>query len=77
MHENEFVTLLVAGKLMMERKSLDGGHPAHKTQVQTYLRPCGVKLGSLLNFGEAWMENGITRTAHGQLYILLSASAPL
>ena len=30
-------------------------------------RLTGMKLGYLLNFGEALMKNGITRTIHGQL----------
>jgi len=39
--------------------------PAHKKQVQTYLRLTGLKLGYLLNFGEAFLKNGITRCVNG------------
>jgi hypothetical protein len=33
--------------------------------VLTYLKLTGMKLGFLLNFGEAVMKNGITRTVNG------------
>ena len=39
--------------------------PAHKKQIQTYLRLTGKKLGFLLNFGEALMKDGITRAVNG------------
>jgi hypothetical protein len=35
--------------------------------VLTYLRLTGLKLGCLLNFGEALMRDGITRIIHGNL----------
>jgi GxxExxY protein len=38
---------------------------AHKKQVLTYLRLTGLKLGFLLNFGEALIRDGITRTVNG------------
>jgi len=38
---------------------------AHRKQVQTYLRFSGLKLGYLLNFGEALMKDGITRAVNG------------
>jgi len=38
-----------------------------KKQLLTYLRLTGFKLGYLLNFGEALMKDGITRTINGQL----------
>jgi hypothetical protein len=33
----------------------------------TYLRLTGMKLGYLLNFGQALMKDGITRTINGEL----------
>jgi hypothetical protein len=39
--------------------------PAHKKQVQTYLKLTGCKLGHLLNFGEEVMRTGITRCVNG------------
>ncbi len=59
--------LIVAGKVIVELKSLEQVHPAHKKQVLTYLRLTGMKLGYLLNFGEALMKDGITRIVHGEL----------
>lgn len=55
MHENEIGTLIVEGKVIVELKSVEKVHPAHKKQVLTYLRLTGMKLGYLLNFGEALM----------------------
>ncbi len=61
MHENEIGTLIV------ELESVEKVHPAHKKQLLTYLRLSGMKLGYLLNFGEALRKDGITRTIHGEL----------
>jgi GxxExxY protein len=59
--------LIVEGKVIVELKSVENVHPAHKKQVLTYLRLTGMKLGYLLNFGEALMKNGITRVVNGDL----------
>ena len=59
--------LIVEGKVIVELKSVEKVHPAHKKQVLTYLRLTGLKLGYLLNFGEAFMKDGITQTVHGEL----------
>ena len=40
---------------------------AHKKQLLTYLKLTGLKLGYLLNFGEALMKDGITRIINGHL----------
>jgi GxxExxY protein len=53
--------LIVEGKVLIELKSVERVTPAHKKQVQTYLRLTGIKLGYLLNFGEAVLKDGITR----------------
>ena len=39
----------------------------HAKQVLTYLKLTGMKLGYLLNFGEALMRDGITRIINGSL----------
>ena len=57
--------ITVAGKVILELKSVERVTPAHKKQVQTYLRLTGCKLGYLLNFGEALMKDGITRCVNG------------
>lgn len=59
--------LIVEGKVIVELKSVERVHPAHKKQVLTYLRLTGMKLGYLLNFGAPLMKDGITRTVHGKL----------
>ena len=53
--------LIVNGKVLLELKSVEHVSPAHKKQVQTYLRLTGLKLGYLLNFGEDLLKDGITR----------------
>jgi GxxExxY protein len=59
--------LIVEGKVIVELKSVENVHPAHKKQLLTYFRLTGMKLGYLLNFGEVLMKDGITRTIYGQL----------
>jgi GxxExxY protein len=56
--------LIVAGKVILELKSVETVNNAHKKQLLTYLKLTGMKLGFLLNFGEALMKNGITRTVN-------------
>lgn len=41
--------------------------PVHAKQVLTQLRLTGLKLGLLINFGEAHLKNGIKRVIKGQL----------
>jgi GxxExxY protein len=57
--------LIVAGKVLLELKSVERVTPAHRKQVQTYLRLTGLRLGYLLNFGEALLKDGITRCVNG------------
>jgi len=59
--------MIVHGKVILELKSVEKVHPAHKKQLLTYLKLTRLKLGYLLNFGEALMKDGITRIINGQL----------
>jgi|TARA_B110000438_G_scaffold240764_2_gene239586 GxxExxY protein len=59
--------IIVNGKVIIELKSVEKLHPAHKKQLLTYLKLTGLKLGYLLNFGEELMKQGITRTINGSL----------
>jgi GxxExxY protein len=59
--------LIVEKKVLIELKSVEAIHPAHRKQLLTYLRLTGMKLGYLLNFGQALMKDGITRTVYGEL----------
>ena len=56
--------IIVDGCVLLELKSVERLHNAHRKQVLTYLRLTGMKLGYLINFGEALIRNGITRTVH-------------
>lgn len=57
--------LVVGDKVLLELKSVERANDAHKKQLLTYLKLSGMKLGFLLNFGEAFMRNGITRIVNG------------
>lgn len=57
--------LIVEGKVLIELKSVEALRPVHGKQVLTYLRLTGLKLGLLINFGEALLKNGIKRVANG------------
>jgi len=59
--------LIVEGKVIVELKSVEQVHPAHKKQVLTYLKLTGLRLGYLLNFGAARMKDGIFRIINGKL----------
>jgi GxxExxY protein len=59
--------LIVGELVIVELKSVERVTPAHKKQLLTYLRLTGLKLGYLLNFGEALMRDGITRTINGSI----------
>ena len=59
--------MIINDKVLLELKSVEKVTKAHKKQVLTYLRLKDLKLGYLLNFGEALMKDGITRIVHGDL----------
>ena len=53
--------LIVAGKVIVELKSIEKVAPVHKKQLLTYLKLADKRLGLLINFGEALIKYGITR----------------
>ena len=57
--------LIVEDRVIIEIKSVVQLAPAHRKQVQTYLRLSGLKLGYLFNFGEALLRDGIVRAVNG------------
>ena len=57
--------IIIDEKVILELKSIEAVHNAHKKQLLTYLKLTEMKLGYLLNFGEALMKNGIIRTVNG------------
>ena len=59
--------LIVEDKVIVELKSVESVSRAHKKQVLTYLKLTDLKLGYLLNFGEAMMRDGISRIINGTI----------
>ena len=59
--------IVVNGKVIAELKSVEALLPVHAKQVLTQLRLSGLKLGLLINFGEANLKNGIKRIINGRL----------
>ena len=57
--------IIVENKVILELKAMEKITNVHKKQVLTYLKLTGMRLGYLLNFGEAMMKNGITRIVNG------------
>jgi GxxExxY protein len=59
--------LVVDSKVIVELKSVEAISTLHAKQVLTELRMSGLKLGLLINFGEAHLKNGIRRIINGNL----------
>lgn len=57
--------LIVNDKVIIELKSVETLNNVHKKQLLTYLKLTKMKLGYLLNFGDALMRDGIVRTING------------
>ncbi|MFO8024360.1 GxxExxY protein [Thiohalophilus sp.] len=55
---------MVDNKVVIELKSLEEIKDIHKSQVLTYLRLTGRKLGLLINFRTSLIKNGIYRVAN-------------
>ena len=63
--ENAFrLDLLVEEHLVVEVKSIDRLTPVHGKQLLTYLRLADLKLGILMNFGQAMFKDGLKRVAN-------------
>ncbi len=59
--------IIVENKVILELKSVESVSKIHKKQLLTYLRLSGLKVGYLLNFGEALMKDGLSRVINGTL----------
>ena len=55
------IDLLVEDELIIEVKSLENLAPVHYSQVLTYLKLSGLKLGLLINFNTKLLRDGIHR----------------
>ena len=53
--------LLVEDSVIVEVKSVERIHSIHETQLFTYLKVSGRRVGLLLNFNVSHMRHGITR----------------
>ena len=53
--------LIVAGKLLVELKSVEKLAPVHAKQTLTYLRLMHLPIGLLINFGASTFKEGIQR----------------
>jgi len=56
--------LLVAGRVVVEVKSVEALAPIHEAQLLTYLKLTGVKIGLLINFNVVVLKSGIRRLVH-------------
>jgi GxxExxY protein len=59
--------MVVNGKVIAQLKSVEALLRVHAKQVLTQLRLSGLKLGLLINFGEAHLKKGIQRIINGKL----------
>jgi len=57
--------LLVEGSVVIELKTVEAILPVHRSQLLSYLRLGGFRLGYLLNFHVAQMRDGIVRMVNG------------
>lgn len=58
---NDFVDILVEGRIVLELKSVDKLHPVHQAQIITYLKISHKQLGFLINFNTRFLKEGIKR----------------
>ena len=61
------IDLLVEDLIIVELKSVESIAKVYKKQVLTHLKLTGLKLGYLLNFGEEFMKDGISRIVNGKI----------
>ena len=62
-----FIDVVVEDKVLVEVKAIEKNHPIYETQVLTYLRLTGIKLGLLVNFGAPYVKDGVSRIINGSL----------
>lgn len=59
------IDLLVDNLVIVESKATTQYHTVFESQLLTYLRVSGLKLGLVINFGETLLKNGIHRVVNG------------
>jgi len=55
------IDLFIEGLMVVEIKSVEALHPAHRAQVVSYLRLTGARAGLLVNFNVPLLKHGIRR----------------
>jgi len=55
------IDLIVAGKLIVEVKSVERVHPVHVAQAVSYLRATGLRIALVVNFNVPVLKQGIRR----------------
>ncbi|GHV38919.1 hypothetical protein AGMMS49546_10120 [Spirochaetia bacterium] len=59
------IDLLVENKIVIELKSVEKLNDIHMSQILTYLKLGGFKIGLLINFNVLLLKNGIKRVING------------
>jgi GxxExxY protein len=59
------IDLFVENEIVVELKAIEFVLPVHKSQLLTYLRLSGKRLGVLINFNVDRMKNGFIRVING------------
>jgi GxxExxY protein len=60
-----YIDVLVEDLVIVEVKATEKLHPIYEVQLLTYLRLTNRKLGLLVNFGQQFVKDGITRVVNG------------
>ena len=60
-----YIDILVQDIVIVEVKAVEKLYPIHQVQLLTYLRLTGRKLGLLVNFGQEYVKDGVTRLVNG------------
>lgn len=56
-----FLDLLVENQIIVEIKATEKDYPYHHVQLFTHLRLLKVKSGLLINFGKAYLPDGVSK----------------
>ncbi|MCB1803311.1 MAG: GxxExxY protein, partial [Gammaproteobacteria bacterium] len=60
------VDFLVCERLVVEVKAIETVLPVHRSQLLTYLKWSGARLGLMINFNVPQLKSGITRVINSQ-----------
>src|SRR5579872_6966132 len=56
-----FLDVLVENQIIIEIKAIEKDNPYYQVQLFTHLKLLGLKSGLLINFGKAFLKDGISR----------------